>query len=55
VHFRRGFDDTGFAKTIILVEPEQPFLGTTQLDALPYQALPLRRLFPYGQSDCEFL
>jgi microcystin degradation protein MlrC len=51
VHFRRGFDDTGFAKTIILVEPEQPFLGTTQLDALPYQALPLRRLFPYDQSD----
>src|SRR6185436_15674729 len=28
VHFRRGFDDSGFAKTILLVEPEQPFLGT---------------------------
>jgi len=35
VHFRRGFDDSGFAKTILLVEPEQPFLGTVRLDALP--------------------
>ena len=34
VHFRRGFDDNGFAKTILLVEPEQPFLGTTRLDGL---------------------
>jgi microcystin degradation protein MlrC len=28
VHFRRGFDDSGFAKTILLVEPIEPFLGT---------------------------
>jgi microcystin degradation protein MlrC len=28
VHFRRGFDDSGFAKTILLVEPVEPFLGT---------------------------
>ena len=34
VHFRRGFDDSGFAKTILLVEPTQPFLGTRRLDAL---------------------
>ena len=33
VHFRRGFDDNGFAKTILLVEPTEPFLGTTRLDA----------------------
>ena len=26
VHFRRGFDDSGFAPTILLVEPTQPFL-----------------------------
>src|SRR5206468_3259575 len=31
VHFRRGFDDSGFAKTILLVEPEQPCLGTVRL------------------------
>ena len=40
VHFRRGFDDSGFAKTILLVEPEQPFLGTVRLDGA---ALPERR------------
>src|SRR5262249_44925872 len=33
VHFRRGFDDSGFAKTILLAEPEQPFLGTVPLVA----------------------
>src|SRR5256712_10491311 len=31
VHFRRGFDDSGFAKIIILTQPEQPFLGTVLL------------------------
>ena len=24
VHFRRGFDDSGYAKTILLVEPAEP-------------------------------
>src|SRR6202166_3918016 len=36
VHFRRGFHDNGFAKTILLVEPTEPFLGTVRLDKLPY-------------------
>ena len=48
VHFRRGFDDNGFAKTILLVEPEQPFLGTTRLDGLPYQNVDLTKFYPYG-------
>jgi microcystin degradation protein MlrC len=48
VHFRRGFDDNGFAKTILLVEPEQPFLGTTRLDRLPYQHVDLTQYYPYG-------
>jgi len=26
VHFRKGFDDNAFAKTILLVEPDQPYL-----------------------------
>jgi hypothetical protein len=34
VHFRRGFDDSGFAKTILRVEPDEPFLGTVRLEAL---------------------
>ena len=48
VHFRRGFDDSGFAKTILLVEPDQPFLGTIRLDGLPYQNVDLTAFYPYG-------
>jgi microcystin degradation protein MlrC len=48
VHFRRGFDDSGFAKTILLVEPEQPFLGTVRLEALPYKNVDVRKFYPYG-------
>lgn len=48
VHFRRGFDDNDFAKTILLVEPTDPFLGTVHLDALPYQNVDLKKLYPYG-------
>jgi len=48
VHFRRGFDDNGFARTILLVEPDQPFLGTVHLDALPYRNVDLTQYYPYG-------
>src|SRR6267378_3054601 len=48
VHFRRGFDDSGFAKTILLVEPEQPFLGTVRLEALPYRHVDISKFYPYG-------
>ncbi|MBR2816770.1 MAG: M81 family metallopeptidase [Reyranella sp.] len=48
VHFRRGFDDSGFARTILLVEPDQPFLGTVHLDGLPYRNVDLRKFYPYG-------
>jgi microcystin degradation protein MlrC len=48
VHFRRGFDDNGFARTILLVEPEQPFLGTTHLDKLPYRNVDITQYYPYG-------
>ena len=48
VHFRRGFDDSGFAKTILLVEPEQPFLGTVRLEGLPYKFVELENFYPYG-------
>src|SRR6185437_381239 len=49
VHFRRGFDDNNFAKTILLVEPDQPFLGTIHLDSLPYEHVDLKRYYPYGE------
>jgi microcystin degradation protein MlrC len=48
VHFRRGFHDNGFAKTILLVEPTEPFLGTVRLDALPYENVDLKQFYPYG-------
>ena len=48
VHFRRGFDETGYAPTIIVVEAPEPFVGTTFLDALPYENVDLGELYPYG-------
>ena len=48
VHFRRGFHDNGFAKTILLVEPTEPFLGTVRLDRLAYENVDLKRFYPYG-------
>jgi microcystin degradation protein MlrC len=48
VHFRRGFDDSGFAPTILLVEPDEPFLGTVRLDGLRYETLRLSDYYPYG-------
>jgi microcystin degradation protein MlrC len=48
VHFRRGFHDSGFAPTILLVEPTEPFLGTVRLDALPYRNVDLKQFYPYG-------
>jgi microcystin degradation protein MlrC len=51
VHFRRGFDDSGFARTILLVEPTEPFLGTVRLDALKYEHVDLNRYYPSFSAD----
>jgi microcystin degradation protein MlrC len=51
VHFRRGFDETGYAKTIVVVEAPEAFVGTTFLDALPYENVELETMFPYGKRD----
>ena len=51
VHFRRGFHDSGFAKTILLVEPEPPFLGTVRLEALPYRNVDISKFYPYGDAS----
>jgi len=48
VHFRRGFHDNGFARTVLLVEPTEPFLGTVRLDGLKYETVELARYYPYG-------
>jgi len=51
VHFRRGFDDSGFAPTILLVEPAEPFLGTVRLDALRYENVDLKQFYPFGDGE----
>lgn len=51
VHFRRGFDETGFARTILIAEAPEPFVGTTFLDALPYENVELATLYPYGLPE----
>lgn len=50
-HFRRGFDDTGYAKTILIVDAPGPYLGTVHLDKVPYRHAPLRQLYPYREQD----
>jgi microcystin degradation protein MlrC len=47
-HFRRGFDETGYAKTILVVDAPGPFVGTTRLDALDYEFAPIDELYPFG-------
>jgi microcystin degradation protein MlrC len=51
VHFRRGFHDSGFARTILLVEPIEPFLGTVRLEGLKYENVDLKKFFPYGNPS----
>ena len=50
VHFRRGFYDSGYAKTILLVEPDDPFVGTVHLEALKYRYLDLNKFYPFGKN-----
>ena len=51
VHFRRGFDETGYAKTIVIIDAPGPFVGTTALDALDYRYAPIDKLYPFGTPD----
>jgi microcystin degradation protein MlrC len=50
VHFRRGFHDNGYAPTILLVEPDEPYAGTVRLEALPYKYLDLKKFYPYNTN-----
>jgi microcystin degradation protein MlrC len=51
VHFRGGFQDSGFAKTILLAEPTERFLGTVGLDHLKYHNIDLSQFYPYGEPE----
>lgn len=48
VHFRRGFDETGLAREIIVTDAPGPWVGTTRLGALDYRHAPLDSLYPFG-------
>jgi microcystin degradation protein MlrC len=50
VHFRRGYYDNGYARTILLVEPTEPFLGTIRLEALPRRHNDLKKFYPYNAN-----
>ncbi len=50
VHFRRSFDETGYAWTILVVDAPGPWVGTTRLDALDYQHAPIDRLYPFAKA-----
>ncbi len=50
VHFRRGFDETGYAKTILVTDAPGPWFGTTRLDALDYKYAPIDELYPFDGS-----
>jgi microcystin degradation protein MlrC len=51
VHFRRGFDETGYASTILVVDAPGPWVGTTRLDALEYDSAPIERMYPFGEAS----
>lgn len=51
VHFRRGFDETGYAKSIFVVDAPGPWFGTSRLDALPYEHAPIKEMYPYSENQ----
>jgi microcystin degradation protein MlrC len=54
-HFRRGFDDTGYAPTIVIVDAPGDWFGTTRLGALTYEHAPIGRLYPFGSPPAEWV
>ena len=54
VHFRRGFDETGYAKTIFVVDAPGDWFGTIRLDALDYKYGPINKLFPFDGGTIEY-
>ena len=51
VHFRRGFDETGYAKKILVVDAPGAWFGTTRLEALDYQFGPISTLYPFDDKQ----
>lgn len=53
VHFRRGFDETGYANTILIVDAPGDWFGTVRLDALDYENTEPGNFYPFGNPDYE--
>ncbi len=51
VHFRRGFDETGYAPTIHIVDAPGDWFGTVRLDALEYENIDLEEFYPFGNPE----
>ncbi len=51
VHFRRGFDETGYAPTIHIVDAPGDWFGTLRLDALEYENVDLTDFYPFGRTE----
>lgn len=51
VHFRRGFDENGYAKTIQIVDAPESWFGTVGLDGLDYENVNLEEYYPFGDPD----
>jgi microcystin degradation protein MlrC len=47
-HFRRGFYETGYARTIILVDAPGDWFGTVRLNALEYENVDITDFYPFG-------
>jgi microcystin degradation protein MlrC len=54
VHFRRGFDETGYAKTIQVVDAPGNWFGTIRLDALDYETGPIDQLYPFNTETIDY-
>jgi len=50
VHFRRGFDESGFSKQILIVDAPGPYLGTVHLEEMPYEHVNLDEFYPYNEK-----
>lgn len=53
VHFRRGFDETGYAKSIYIVDAPGDWFGTVRLDALDYENIDIGNYYPFGDVTFE--
>lgn len=51
VHFRRGFDETGYAKSIFIVDAPGSWFGTTRLQALDFKFLPIAEMYPFSNKS----